>query len=120
MADHTGCPANCHSHVCEVCLQEYADHCQCVWFDERVANELLIGSVEIAARMVTLRLTEDVCPCCGEREAADPCEECGEPGTHMATSRDICPTDRGDEVREFEEWVCNQCDPGVSGARREL
>jgi len=39
------------------------------------------------------------------------CVECGEHGTHTRRYRDVCPTDRGNEVREGEEWVCDECDP---------
>lgn len=126
MANHTGCPASCHSHICEVCLQEYADHCECREFTAQMGRYLQKGDGFAAGVMLNNLVIEDVCPCCyglcSERECGDtdPCEECGKPGTHMAVTMDICPTDRGDEVREFEEWVCNQCDPGASGARREL
>ena len=47
---------------------------------------------------------------------AHKCVDCGEPGTHTRFYRDVCPTDRGSEVREGEEWVCNECDP-LTGLR---
>jgi hypothetical protein len=31
------------------------------------------------------------------------------PGFIAITYRDVCPTDRGDEVREGEEWLCDDC-----------
>jgi len=39
------------------------------------------------------------------------CERCGERlGTHMRSGEEIAPTDRGDERRATEEWVCDDCD----------
>lgn len=45
-----------------------------------------------------------------EVEPVEACERCGEPATHRRTNYDVCPTDRGDEVRFFDEWFCNECD----------
>lgn len=39
------------------------------------------------------------------------CEQCGEQATHQRSGFDVCPTDRGDERRLIEEWVCDECDP---------
>ena len=38
------------------------------------------------------------------------CMDCGKSATHTRHFRDVCPTDRGNEVREGEEWVCDECD----------
>jgi hypothetical protein len=39
------------------------------------------------------------------------CESCGGRGTHLRCGYDVCPTDRGDERRYHEEWLCDHCDP---------
>ena len=39
------------------------------------------------------------------------CVDCGDTATHIRHYRDVCPTDRGDEVREGDEGVCDDCYP---------
>lgn len=46
------------------------------------------------------------------KQKAEPCQKCGDrKATHDILIQDVCPTDRGDEVREFEVPVCDRCDP---------
>jgi hypothetical protein len=37
------------------------------------------------------------------------CDSCGEVATHFEDSWDSCPTDRGTEVRQYVECLCDQC-----------
>jgi len=38
------------------------------------------------------------------------CDNCGaSPAPYEKENRDICPTDRGNEVREYREHFCHEC-----------
>ena len=60
-------------------------------------------------------ITTDMCSQCqGSYEGPyedHECEQCGETATHLRIVRESCPTDRGEEIREFEVWFCEECDP---------
>jgi hypothetical protein len=49
-----------------------------------------------------------------DADHAHSCEQCGELATHKRSGYDVTPTDRGDERRYAEEWVCDECDPETS------
>jgi hypothetical protein len=40
---------------------------------------------------------------------AEFCDSCGAEATHWRFNRDLCPTDRGTEVREYIESLCDDC-----------
>ena len=37
------------------------------------------------------------------------CSSCGEPTNLQVWTKDVCPTDRGDEIRAGWEWFCTDC-----------
>jgi hypothetical protein len=54
-------------------------------------------------------------------EAPRLCAECGKrTGTMLSPYRDVCPTDRGDEIREGVEYVCSECSEEEEDAKAEL
>lgn len=44
------------------------------------------------------------------KQRAMHCYDCGADATHTRLWQDECPTDRGVEIRNGYEWVCNECD----------
>jgi hypothetical protein len=42
------------------------------------------------------------------------CDNCGlTPAYPCGERRDVCPTDRGDEVREYTLYLCDECYAGL-------
>lgn len=53
---------------------------------------------------------QEVQPQCEPHANSPRCDNCGQqPAYHQRETRDISPTDRGDEVREYTENFCDDC-----------
>ncbi len=49
------------------------------------------------------------CPKCQLEAFLNTCDRCGEPATRTIHTWDSCPTDRGEERREYDAAVCDEC-----------
>jgi hypothetical protein len=71
---------------------------ECEDYDNGVGSEFADRKPQSEQGAVTL--DQGMCDYCGER-----------PWTHNRIGEDVAPTDRGNEVRSMDLWLCDECDP---------